>query len=93
MKTLVHVFSIMKENKSLLRTGLCGMISKLYSLNLIDTREYDAMYRYIRHHRPQIGERHYNKHMVNEAYYWPCNKWYPRLLWINAQIKELSKLD
>jgi hypothetical protein len=91
MRNLVELFKILKANKQLLCTGLCGLVTNLCGKGIITYSEGDELTDYIHDHRPTKESKYYCKSEEESAWYWSIGKWYPRLLWINAQIRELSK--
>jgi hypothetical protein len=97
MRTLLELFKILKVNKKLYVTtfcgGLCKLCHELTIREIINHEEYDELRKYIDTHKPKLGSKYYNVSGSNFTLYWPFGKWYPRILWINAQIRELSKQE
>jgi hypothetical protein len=97
MRTLPELFKILKANKHIIiskySTGLCALTHRLQSDNIITSEEEYEMKKYIDINRPKLGSKYYNESYKESPWYWPLFKWYPRLLWINTQIRELEAKD
>ena len=68
--------------------GLCGFVSNLYHIHMIDYREFDTLNQFIELHRPKENSPLRTKNYSNgSAYYWPRGKWAPRKRWLEYHIK------
>jgi hypothetical protein len=96
MRTILELFKILKANKKLFIindcSGLCCLIHKLYLNDKITYEEKDDLDTYINYNRPERGSKYYDSNRRGSEWYWELYNWHPRILWINAQIKMLSKL-
>lgn len=91
MRTTATLFEIVKENKKFFRRGLCNLVYTIYSHGFFTDEEYKRIHDYIQLNKPTRESKYFDKEYEYSIFYWESNKWHPRLLWINYQIKLLNK--
>jgi hypothetical protein len=69
--------------------GLCGFITDLCRLNVIDSVEADILENFINNNRPEPNSPHYNISQGSSPYYWRNGSWRPRKKWLKDMIKSL----
>jgi hypothetical protein len=87
MKSTKQLLILLKENRDSFDEGLCSIVSKMISYNIITFEEYCKLDDFITKKSP-AGDIDNNKYY---PYGWEPGKWRPRVIWINKQIKKLTK--
>jgi hypothetical protein len=83
MRSIKELLIILKKNKDSFETGLCMLIDDLKFAGIITPAEQNRLNNYIDKNHP--------KNYDYYPYYWEKYKWRPRIIWINKQIKKLTK--
>lgn len=87
MRTNKELLQLLLDNIYLLRTGLCGVASRLNNSDVITYSEYYKIKDYISNNRPTQGSKLYDSTQVTEAYYWKQEDKEPRVRWLKYHIK------
>jgi hypothetical protein len=85
MRSTRELLVIMLQEIWRLRTGLCGLIWRLYDARIFDNEEYHRMKNYIKDHRP------FNFcYIMMLPFYWESGASKPRRRWLKKHINLLK---
>ena len=91
MKSIIELLKLVKDNKELMRTGLCSIVYQLRSSDIITLDESSLILDYLKRNRPVEGSIYYEAEWADTDWHWTPWNWESRERWLNAQIEELSK--
>jgi hypothetical protein len=65
-----------------LSEGLCWATYKLFSKEILNTKEFKYLSTFLSNNRSKFGSPHFDANQVNSVFYWPQGQWKPRKLWL-----------
>jgi hypothetical protein len=80
---------ILLQGEAELLEGLCWVVYKLFSKEILNAKEFKYLSDFLQHNRPRAGSPHFDPKQVNSVFYWPSGEWKPRKAWLEDQIKSL----